>query len=496
MEFTALATAPARQKNACTVVAIFKDGSLSSSAGSLDKSCGGAIKRAIKRGDIQGSIGQSLVLHELNGVSAERVLLVGAGEQGKLAERQYRQLCITIGTSLTATGAALAVLHIIEDLDVEGRNVSWRCRHLAESLALATYQFDAQKSQPGKVAPALSKAILVVGKAARKEASAAVAQAVAITSGMAFARDLGNLAPNSCTPTHLAGVARKLAGEFDKLKTGIISEAQMTKLGMGAFLSVSKGSRQPAKLICMEYRGAARTRQPVVLVGKGVTFDTGGISIKPASAMDEMKYDMCGAASVFGTMRALCELKLKCNVIGVVAAAENMPDGDASRPGDVVTSMSGQTIEILNTDAEGRMVLCDTLTYIKRYKPLLVIDIATLTGACIMALGHVTSALLSNDQALADDLLAAGKTSGDLVWQLPLWEEYQSQLDSNFADMANIGGRPAGTVTAACFLSRFTRGYRWAHLDIAGTAWSSGEAKGATGRPVQLLMQYLLTHHA
>jgi len=325
--------------------------------------------------------------------------------------------------------------------------------------------------------------------------SGAANRAVATAHGMATTKDLGNLAPNVCTPTYLASEARKLATGHDKLKTKIIDEAQMAKLGMGAFLSVTRGSRQPAKLICMEYRGGKASDKPVVFVGKGVTFDTGGISIKPSATMDEMKYDMCGAASVFGVMHAVCELKLKCNVIGVVAAAENMPDGDASRPGDVVTSMSGQTIEILNTDAEGRLVLCDTLTYVQRYKPAVVIDIATLTGSAIVALGHISSAMLSNDQPLADALLEASQSCGDLTWQLPLWEDYQSQLDSNFADMANIGGRPAGTVTAACFLARYAEDYRWAHLDIAGIAWLSGKAKGATGRPVPLLMQYLFEQH-
>jgi leucyl aminopeptidase len=261
---------------------------------------------------------------------------------------------------------------------------------------------------------------------------------------------------------------------------------------MGALLSVARGSRQPAKLIVMEYRGGAKNQKPIVLVGKGVTFDSGGISLKPGEAMDEMKYDMCGAASVIGTMSACAELQLGLNMVGIVPATENLPDGQATKPGDIVTSMSGQTIEILNTDAEGRLILCDALTYAGQFDPDVVIDVATLTGACIIALGHHPAGLLGNHNPLINDLLNAGKTSGDRCWELPLWDDYQEQLDSNFADMANIGGREAGTITAACFLSRFTRDYDWAHLDIAGVAWKSGKEKGATGRPVPLLTRYLL----
>jgi len=297
---------------------------------------------------------------------------------------------------------------------------------------------------------------------------------------------------NLCTPSHLASQAREIGKAYKKVKTTVLEEAAMKKLGMGALLSVSRGSRQPAKLITLEYSGGQPGDKPVVLVGKGVTFDSGGISIKPSPAMDEMKYDMCGAASVLGTMQACAEMDLPLNVVGVVPATENLPDGDASKPGDVVTSMSGQTIEVLNTDAEGRLILCDALTYSDKFNPAVVIDIATLTGACVIALGAHATGLLSNDDALADELLDAGITAADRAWHLPLWDEYQKQIDTNFADIANVGGRGAGTITAACFLSRFTSKYRWAHLDIAGVAWKQGNDKGATGRPVSLLTQFLL----
>jgi len=308
---------------------------------------------------------------------------------------------------------------------------------------------------------------------------------------MSLTKDLGNLASNICTPTYLAKQAKDLA-KAHKLKATVLDEKDMEKLGMGSLLAVARGSEQPAKLIVLEYQGLAKKDNPVVLVGKGVTFDTGGISLKPAAEMDEMKFDMSGAASVLGTMLATAELKLPINLIGIIPATENMPSGKATKPGDVVTSMSGQTIEILNTDAEGRLILCDALTYAERYNPKLVIDIATLTGACVIALGNFTTGLLSNDEQLAQELLAAGEQAADKAWQLPLGDDYQELLKSNFADIANIGGRAAGTITAACFLSRFTKKYRWAHLDIAGTAWKSGKDKGSTGRPVPLLMQFLI----
>lgn len=355
------------------------------------------------------------------------------------------------------------------------------------SLTQATYSFDEYKSKKNEFI--LEQIDIVAANSPLNQQQLTLIEA--IQSGQDFARDLGNRPGNVCFPEYLADQALALAAEYPNLlKANVLDEQQMADLGMGAFLAVSKGSDRPGRIITIEYQGN-REEPPVVLVGKGVTFDTGGISLKPGLGMDEMKYDMCGAASVLGTIRALCEAELPIHVVGAIAAAENMPSGGATRPGDIVTTMSGQTVEILNTDAEGRLVLCDTLTYVKRFNPALVIDIATLTGACVVALGSVLTGLFTPDDELAAEINTAGQNSFDRVWRMPVLEDYQEQLDSPFADIANIGGPKAGSVTAACFLERFTRDYRWAHLDVAGTAWTSGANKGATGRPVPLLMQFL-----
>lgn len=357
----------------------------------------------------------------------------------------------------------------------------------ALNLTQANYVFDEFKSKKSEAQ--LEQIHLITAQTGLTTQQLDLIQAIA--SGQDLARDLGNRPGNICFPEYLADQAKALAHEFPELlKVTILDEQQMADLGMNAFLAVSQGSDRPGRIITLEYN-AQLEQAPVLLVGKGVTFDTGGISIKPAQGMDEMKFDMCGAASVLGTIRTLCEARLPIHVVGAVAAAENMPSGQATRPGDIVTTMSGQTVEILNTDAEGRLVLCDTLTYIKRFNPSLVIDIATLTGACVVALGKVVSGLFSPDDALAQELQQAGEQSFDRVWRLPVMDDYQELLDSPFADIANIGGPYGGAITAACFLQRFTRDYRWAHLDIAGTAWLSGTAKGATGRPVPLLVQFL-----
>jgi leucyl aminopeptidase len=396
-----------------------------------------------------------------------------------------------IASALAASGARDVEI-CAADIPIKGRDLAWKVRQMALLLGNSEYRFDRLKSGKKPAHKGLRKIAVNVAKGDAARARKAIDEAVAINAGMNLARDLGNLPANICTPTYLAKQARELARGDKRLSVNVLEEADMKRLKMGSLLSVSAGSRQAAKLIAMEYRGAASSEQPVVLVGKGVTFDTGGISLKPGGAMDEMKFDMCGAASVFGTLKAVTQMQLPVNVIGIVPATENMPDGIATKPGDVVTSMSGQTIEILNTDAEGRLILCDALTYAAKYKPRCVIDIATLTGACIIALGKVPSAVLGNNPALINGLIKSGQQIEDKIWELPLWDEYQDQLKSNFADMANIGGRDAGTITAACFLSRFTKDYKWAHLDIAGTAWKSGEDKGATGRPVPLLTQYIL----
>jgi leucyl aminopeptidase len=391
---------------------------------------------------------------------------------------------------MTDCGVGEAAFYVSE-ITVKDRDAKWVAMQAAMAALETSYRFDRLKSKARGQRKNLKR--LTFGQLREsKAAGAALERGVAIGEGVNFARDLGNLPPNICTPAYLAEQARAL-GRTHKLKVTVLDRKDMEKLGMGSLLSVSDGSRQPPKLITVEYYGGPKKQKPVVLVGKGVTFDTGGISLKPAAEMDEMKYDMSGAGSVLGTLSAVAAMKLPLNVIGVIPATENMPGGNATRPGDIVTSMSGQTIEILNTDAEGRLILCDALTYSERFEPAAVIDIATLTGACVIALGHVASGLFANDDRLADEVVAAGQTSWDRVWHMPAWEDYQEQLKSNFADMANIGGRPGGSITAACFLARFARKFKWAHLDIAGTAWKSGRDKGSTGRPVPLLTQFLMT---
>jgi leucyl aminopeptidase len=423
------------------------------------------------------------------------VLLVGLGSAEKFRDRQYCEAIAAAMRSLNATGATDALLYLPETTATQ-RDTGWRIAQATIAARAAGYRFERMKSRPEKSQPALRRlAFGVDDKKAQRLAAAGLEQGLAIAHGMNLARDLGNLPANVCTPNYLAGAARDLAKHY-RMKIQVLERADMERLGMGALLSVARGSVQAPKLIIVEYRGGPSGQKPVVLVGKGVTFDTGGISIKPAAEMDEMKFDMCGAASVLGTLKAVAEMKLRLNVVGIMPATENMPSGSATKPGDVVTTMSGQTVEILNTDAEGRLILCDALTYAERYKPQAVIDIATLTGACVIALGHVVSGLFANDDALAHEVLAAGDTAGDRAWHLPLHDDYQEQLHSNFADFANIGGRPAGAITAACYLARFAGKFKWAHLDIAGTAWKSGKEKGSTGRPVPLLTQFLIKRAA
>ncbi|NIR60815.1 MAG: leucyl aminopeptidase, partial [Gammaproteobacteria bacterium] len=445
-----------------------------------------------RRGDLEGKGGQTLLLHSLDKTLCDRVLLIGCGREREFNDAAYRKAVAQAARTLNETGAMEAVNYLTE-LNIKGRDIYWKVRQAVEATEDALYQFDRLKSKKSSVRRPLRKVVLAVPS--RRDlglGERAVRDGVAVAGGVALAKDLGNLPGNVCTPGYLAEQARELAGRYSALDVEVLEQQDMEELSMGALLSVARGSRQPPKLIVLHYRGAPKEDKPVALVGKGITFDSGGISIKPASAMDEMKYDMCGAAAVLGAMRACAELDLALNVVGVVPSCENLPDGNASKPGDIVTSLSGQTIEILNTDAEGRLILCDALTYAERFKPAAVIDIATLTGACLIALGRHAHGLLSNHHPLANDLLNAGRYSGDRAWELPLWDEYQDQLKSNFADMPNIGGREAGTITAACFLSRFTKKMRWAHLDIAGTGWRTGEQKGATGRPVGLLAQYFV----
>jgi leucyl aminopeptidase len=456
-----------------------------------DKAAAGALRRVLAQGDLAGKAGSTLLLQKIPGLAAERVLLVSLGERGKFSVTAFREAVRGAAAALKGLGAKHAVLPVA-DFAVSGRGLPWTVRNALLGLREGFYRFDQLKTQKKPAAPALAAVTLAItGAPVTLQAQAALKEAVATADGADLARTLGNLPANLCTPSYLADEARKLARQF-KLGIEVLERRDMEKLGMGALLAVTRGSHQPPKLIVLRYNGGAKKKKPLVLVGKGITFDTGGISLKPAGEMDEMKFDMSGAGSVLGTIRALAGMRAPVNVIGVVPACENMPGGSATRPGDVVTTLSGQTVEILNTDAEGRLILCDALTYAARFDPEAVVDIATLTGACVIALGHVATGLFANDQKFADEILAAGDDAWDRVWQMPLWEDYQEQLRSNFADMANIGGRPAGSVTAACYLARFTRKLRWAHLDIAGTAWRSGRDKGSTGRPVPLLVRLAL----
>ncbi len=490
MEFNTKFAAPEKQPGACVAAGVFEPRRLSAAADALDKAARGQIREFLRTGDMDGKVGNTRLLYHVRGVAAERVLLVGLGQEKEVGEKQYRDCARSALTAIHGTGARDACLYLAE-LQVPDRDAAWKARQLVLAAADVAYRFDRMKSKKTEAKPLAHVAISAASKRDAAALERGMREGRAIAAGMALARDLGNLPANVCTPAYLAESAVKLGREC-RLAVEVLEQKDMDKLGMGSLLSVSRGSHQPPKLVILRYSGAGKKDRPVVLVGKGITFDTGGISIKPSAEMDEMKFDMCGAASVLGTLHAVAELGLKLNVIGIVPACENMPGGAATKPGDIVTSMSGQTIEILNTDAEGRLILADALTYAERFEPQAVVDIATLTGACVIALGHVCSGLFANKDDLARELLAAGAESWDRAWRLPLWDDYQEQLKSNFADFANIGGRAAGSVTAACFLSRFARKYDWAHLDIAGTAWKSGKEKGATGRPVPLLTTFLM----
>ena len=487
MKFAAKKIDLASLKTDCLVVAAFSDGTLSTSAKQAQELFGLSIQSLYDSKDFSGKVGQAITLHHVS-KKVGKVLILGFGEEKKCTPSTFRTAVASLGNALGKNSDKNISL-LVDDTSIEGWNSEHKSRSCAEILVHSSYQFTECKSKVDKK----TDLSITYGSDDTPSAKKGMVIGEAIGNGMNVARKLGDLPGNICTPSYLAGEARKLARKSKSLSTTILSEKQMKDLGMGSLLSVSVGSAEPAHLIIMEYKGAGKNVKPHVLVGKGITFDTGGISLKPGAAMDEMKYDMCGAASVFGTMNSIVALEPKMNVVAIVAAAENMPGSKATKPGDIVTSMSGQTIEVLNTDAEGRLVLCDALTYAEKFKPASVVDIATLTGACVVALGKHATGLFSNDDDLAASLLESGKNSGDRAWHMPLWEEYQPQLDSNFADMANIGGRDGGAITAACFLSRYTKKYKWAHLDIAGTAWNSGSQKGATGRPVPLLTDYLLT---
>ncbi len=490
MEFSTSSGSPDKQRQSCVVVGVFEQRRPTAAAAALDQAAGGYLAGILSRGDMDGKLGSTLLLHQVPNVRSERVLLVGLGKEEEFREKQYREAVRAAVKALQGTGVTDAAVYLAE-APVQGRDAAWRAEQAVVVAGDTLYRFDRLKSKKDEAKRPLRKLSVAVATSSDAAAGkAAVARGQAIAEGVALAKDLGNLPGNICTPTYLAEQAVDLA-KAHGLEVEVLEQKQMEKLGMGALLSVAKGSEQPPRFIVLRYRGGKKKEPPVVLVGKGITFDAGGISLKPPADMDEMKYDMGGAAAVLGTLKATALLGLPLNVVGLIPTCENLPSGRANKPGDIVTSMSGLTIEVLNTDAEGRLILCDALTYAERFEPAAVVDVATLTGACVIALGNVVSGLLANDDGLARELQQAGEAAYDRCWQLPLLEEYREQLKSNFADLANIGGRSAGTITAAAFLARFAEKYPWAHLDIAGTAWLSGKEKGGTGRPVPLLVHFL-----
>jgi len=478
-----------RQKSGCAIVGLHEGGSFSGAAAQLDEALGGRLTRLAKRGDVRGKAGEVKIL-DTDGAHCERVLVVGLGKKGSFGRKQYRKALVSALGAIAKTGARDAVSYLGEV--VEPADAYYSARLAAEALGAALYRVPAIRSARKPPEPALKSFGFAADASQKSQAQRGLDHGQAIAAGTALTRDLANLPGNVCTPTYLAQQARELARSYSTVRTQVLEERDLKRLKMGSFLSVTNGTDEPAKLIVMRYDGGRAGQAPVALVGKGVTFDSGGISLKQPPGMDEMKFDMTGAASVFGAIKAAAEMGLKLNLVGVVPACENMPGARATKPGDIVRSMSGQTIEVINTDAEGRLILCDALTYARRFKPATVIDIATLTGACVIALGAHNSAVMSNDDELAGELVAAGRRAEDRCWHMPMGEEYHDQLKSNFADFANACGRDGGAITAACFLAKFTDGLRWAHVDIAGTAYLTGSQKGSTGRPVALLMDFLI----
>jgi leucyl aminopeptidase len=488
------------QQADCIIIGIYEKGELSTSAKKLDKLCKGFLSTLCKQNDFQGKLGHTLILYQIPHSPASRILLVGCGPNTPLSPGNYRKIIAAgINAIHKSTSDIKHASLFLTELEVEKYHLPWKMKQAVEVITNTSYRFDQFKSKKEAPFNLNNISLYLPLLSAENECKKAIKEAICTMNGVEFTKNLANLPSNICTPTYIADQAKKIAKMYKTLTTKVLEEKDMQKLGMGALLAVSKGSAQPAKLIAIQYKGSKKNKAPIALVGKGITFDTGGISLKPADSMIGMKYDMCGAATVLGTLVAAAELKLPINLIGVIPTAENMPGGHATKPEDIVTTMSGQTVEIMNTDAEGRLILCDALTYCEQFKPSTVIDIATLTGAVVIALGTHATGLLSNYEPLAKDLLEAGQESYDRAWQLPLWDDYQEQLKSPFADMSNVGGRSAGTITAACFLSKFAKKFHWAHLDVAGTAamMMGTNDRFATGRPVPLLMQYLINqcHH-
>jgi leucyl aminopeptidase len=487
MKLTLDSTPAAEIETACLVIGVFEETALQGAAKLIDQASNGALQQLIDSGDIDPFWKHTTMLHRLEGVNAKRILVVGCGEPEKFNAVRYDNICTSAGAFLRdhATTSAHICLHELEAGETEPQ---WRVRQAAVNLDRANYRYTATKAPKDDDNDPLLSASFNAGD----EMQAALDEAKGLAKGYLRSRELGNLPPNICNPAYIAEIAREIAINYDNVSVEILGQDEMADLKMSALLAVGRGSVNESKLIILKYQGKDEDSQPVVLVGKGITFDTGGISLKPGPNMEQMKFDMGGATSVIGAFEAVAEMQLPINVICVVAAAENMPGGNAYRPGDVLTSMSGKTIEVLNTDAEGRLVLCDALTYSQRFNPIALIDVATLTGACVVALGHHASAIMSKHDDLADELIEAGQTAVDRGWRLPIWDDYQPQIKSTFADMKNVGGMAAGSITAGCFLSRFTEGQRWAHIDCAGSTWIWGGDKGSTGRPVGLLTQFLI----
>jgi len=496
MEYFVKSGNPEKQRVACVIVGIFDRRAPSEAAETIDRAGDGIIGSVMRRGDMDGKLGQTLLLHNVPGTFADRVMLVGLGKERSFDEAAFRKAMVASAKALRATGSIDAV-NFITHLPIKGRDYQWNVQQAALVTEDTYYRFDDCRGEKAREEIPASKLERYTFDVPRRSDLPAgekgLAEALAIAKGVNLAKNLANLPGNLCTPTYLAEQAVKLGKAGSGIKTKILDAAEMEKLGMGSLLAVARGSSQPPKLIVMEYMHGPKDEKPIALVGKGLTFDAGGISIKPAAQMDEMKFDMCGGASVFGALTAIADLKLPLNVVGIVPATENLINGEATKPGDIVTSMAGITIEVLNTDAEGRLILCDALTYAEKfYEPSLCVDMATLTGACVVALGSFASGLFTNNSALGRALLAAGEQIGDRAWELPMWPEYDENIRSDFADVANIatrGGREAGAIIGATFLHRFTRKMKWAHLDIAGTAWVG---KKASGRPVPQLTQWLI----
>ncbi|WP_266170003.1 leucyl aminopeptidase [Dyella subtropica] len=489
LQFSLGPVAPETIDTPCVVVGVYENGMFTSAAARVDTAAHGAIKRQVESGDISGKAGTATVLFGPEGVVAKRVLVIGLGGQKSFDSARYQKVSIEAARALGRLPIEAAVSCLTE-VDVPGRDAAWRVRTAALAADYAAYRYTATFKPREKSAQPELAAIAFAGSS---DATPGLEQAAAIAEGVRYARELANLPPNICNPAYIADQAKAFADAHDTVSCNVLDHVEMEKLGFGSLLAVGRGSVNKPKLVVLEYKGGHEGDKPYAFVGKGITFDTGGISLKPGPGMEEMKFDMGGAAGVLGAFVAAVRMELALNLVCVVPAVENMPDGDSYRPSDVLTSLSGLTIEVLNTDAEGRLILCDALTYTAQtFQPQVLIDAATLTGACVIALGKHASGLMSKHDDLAAELLAAGETTLDRAWRMPLWDDYQSQLDSGFADVANIGGKNAGAITAGCFLARFTEGQRWAHLDIAGTAWDEGRKGLATGRPVPLLAQWLL----